>query len=132
MTSNHVLERHAEELRVATGREVETIEGDGNRLFVVIRSVPLPSGLFAVERSDALFVADRQYPLSALDMFWLEVSVVRPNGAIPKGADCIESHMNHQWRRFSWHRNNVWNPAGNGLMDHFAFMEAAWAAETSR
>lgn len=129
MTARETLERHAEELRQATSLTVEISEGDGNRIYVLIRQVPLPPGLFNVGTSDVLFLADRQYPLSALDMFWTEVPVVRANGTVPQGAKQIESYLNRQWRRFSWHRNGVWNPAGNGLLDHFSFMEAAWATE---
>lgn len=132
MTARETLERHAEELRQATGLTVEIIEGEGNRTYVLIRQVPLPPGLFTMSKSDALFIADRQYPCSALDMFWLEASVVRANGTVPQGADCLENHLKRQWRRFSWHRNGVWNPASNGLLDHFAFMESAWAAEAKR
>ena len=132
MTALEILERHAEEFRQATGLQVEIVENGGNRIFVVIRQVPLPPGLFAVERGDVLFITDKQYPYSALDMFWTDTHVVRANGAIPQGADQIEKYLDRQWRRFSWHRNGVWSPAGNGLLDHFAFMESAWATEARR
>ncbi len=132
MTAPEALRRHAEELRQVTNLTVEIIEGDGNRIYVVIRQVPLHPDLFTTDKSDALFIADRQYPCSALDMFWLEASVLRANGGVPQGAGCLEVHLNRQWRRFSWHRNGIWNPASNGLLDHLAFMESAWVAEAKR
>jgi hypothetical protein len=133
MSALETLGRHAKEFREATSLTVEIIEEPGgSRIFVLIRQVPLPPGLFRVENSDTLFIADRQYPDSAIDMFWTEVPVVRPNGAVPQGASQIEHYLNREWRRFSWHRNGKWNPSGNGLLDHFAFMESAWTAEAKQ
>ncbi len=132
MTARETLERHAEEFRQATGLAVDILEEGGNRIFVIIRQVPLPHGLFNVEKSDMLFLTDKQYPFSALDMFWTEVPVVRANGMVPQGAEQIETYLNRQWRRFSWHRNGVWNPSTNGMLDHFSFVESAWATEAKR
>lgn len=120
------LARDIEELARATGLQVETLE-DGGRLFILIHDMPLPPAHFRVSCTDVLFHTDQQYPLSAMDMFWVHPEVLYPDGAIPQGADAIESYVGRQWRRFSWHRNGVWNPAGNPLLDHFAFMEARLA-----
>jgi hypothetical protein len=122
------LQRHAEELSEATGLVVEVIE-EGGQLFVLLRKVPLPSGLFRLTSTDVLFITDQQYPLSALDMFWTEPDAIRPDGSIPQNADSMQTYLGRQWRRYSWHRNGVWNPARNGILDHFAFMESRWAAE---
>jgi hypothetical protein len=35
-------------------------------------------------------------------------------------------------QRFSWHRNGVWDPNRNGLLDHFEFMQARFAADVAR
>ncbi|HXG08681.1 MAG TPA: E2/UBC family protein [Gemmataceae bacterium] len=122
------LQEHAKELTETTGVQVEIVE-EGSRVFVLLRKVRLPPGLFRVGETDILFITDQQYPLSALDMFWTEVDVVRPDGSIPQSAEAIETYLGRQWRRFSWHRNGVWNPARNGLLDHFAFVESRWVAE---
>lgn len=120
------LHDHAKELTEITGVVVEiTVRPD--RVYILLRKVPLPVGLFRLAETDVLFITDQQYPLSALDMFWTEVGVVRADGSMPQSADSIESHLDRQWRRFSWHRNGGWNPARNGLLDHFAFMEARLA-----
>lgn len=132
MTAREILDRHAAEFQEATGLQIELGEDGAGRIFIVIRQVPFPLGLFGVDKSDVLFITDRQYPYSALDMFWTEPPVVRANGTVPQGADSIETYLDRQWRRFSWHRNGLWNPAGNGLLDHFAFMESAWATEAKR
>ena len=122
------LARDAVELRATTGLAVELIEEVG-RVGVVLHQVPLLPGRFRIDATDVLFLADQQYPLSALDMFWTELGVVRPDGSIPQNADVVETYLGRQWRRFSWHRSGAWNPVGNKLIEHYAVMEQRWAVE---
>jgi hypothetical protein len=131
MTAAETLHDHLAELTAVTGISGEVVER-GEQLFVVLHAVQLPKGVFAVEASDVLFVADRQYPLSAMDMFWTDIEVVRVDGTIPEGATEIEQHVERRWRRFSWHRNGGWNVGGNPLLDHFAFMEGRFSIEPRR
>lgn len=125
MSGKQILEKHAQDLATATGLEVQVIEV-GGRLFVLIHDYRLPPAVSQVEKTDVLFITDSQYPFSAMDMFWVNVEVIRPNGSIFENSESIEDHIARKWRRFSYHRNNIWNPAGNPLMDHFAFMETRW------
>jgi hypothetical protein len=122
------LRDHAKELSEAVGVVAEIIERE-QRVYVLLRKVRLPVGVFKQAETDLLFITDYQYPLSALDMFWVEPGVVRADGSVPQNADSIESHLDRQWRRYSWHRNGVWHPTRNGLLDHFVFVEARWAVE---
>lgn len=117
------LRRDADELEAAAGVTVE-ITTDGVQAFVVIQAVPLPVGTYRLAAADALFLTDLQYPLSAMDMFWTDLEVLRPDGGVPQNADQIETYAGRQWRRFSWHRNGPWKTAGNPLMDHYEFMLA--------
>jgi hypothetical protein len=125
------LNRHAEEFRAMTGIDVE-VAPENPKIFVVLKKAQLPMGLFQVERSDVLFITDGQYPLSAMDMFWTETGVVRPDGSTPQNAEAIEQYLGRSWRRFSWHRNNIWSSAGNPLLDHYAFVESRWVMERRR
>jgi Prokaryotic E2 family E len=125
MTAKDILEKHAEELAAQTGLKVDVVERD-NQLFVVIHNYKLPAGVARVERTAILFIADLQYPLSAMDMFWTDLEVVRPDGSLFEGADNIAAYLERQWRRFSYHRNDIWSKDGNPLLDHFAFMETRW------
>jgi hypothetical protein len=120
----------AAELADVIKRPVDLIEL-GQQIFVVLREVPLPAGAYKVERSDALFIADRQYRCSALDMFWTEIQVVRADGTVPDNAEQIEQYVERSWRRFSWHRNGVWNPSRNGLIDHYEFMQDRFAKDVA-
>jgi Prokaryotic E2 family E len=124
------LRRHADELEKETGIRIQLVES-GVQIFVVLEKVPLPVGLYRLATSDVLFITDQQYPVSAMDMFWTEVDVVRPDGTIPAGGDSIETYLDRQWRRFSWHRNGIWKPIGNCLMDHFEFMQARFAQDVT-
>jgi len=125
------LRKHGGELTEVTGMAVNLIE-EGARILVVLSKVPLPPGSFRLGSTDVLFITDHMYPLSAMDMFWTELDVVRPDGSIPQGAESIEQYVNRSWRRFSWHRNGSWNPTGNPLLDHLAFMESRMAVEARR
>jgi len=131
MSAKEVLVRHAEELTATTGIQSDVIEKDG-RLFVLLHDYHLPGGVSRLEKTDVLFIADLQYPLSSMDMFWTGVEVVRPDGSLFEGADSIEDYLGRKWRRFSYHRNGVWNPAGNPLLDHFALMETRWSGKAKR
>jgi hypothetical protein len=124
------LRRHAAELAEAAGVHVE-VEQEGSQVFVIMRSLPLPRGVYRVSATDVLFITDTQYPLSAMDMFWTDITVLRTDGSVPAGGDSIEIYLGRQWRRFSWHRNGIWNPVGNCLLDHFEFMQARFAKDVA-
>ena len=125
MSSNPALDKHSAELGEAVGLVAE-VHQEGNRLFVILRSYALPDAVTEVSSTDVLFMTDTQYPFSAMDMFWTELEVLRPDGSSFEGSESIEEYLGSRWRRFSYHRNGVWNPSGNPLFDHFAFMETRW------
>jgi hypothetical protein len=128
MSGTDLLRTHLAELTETVGVEGEVIDAEG-RLNVLLAKAPLPVGIFNLDRSDVLFMADYQYPLSAMDMFWVEPELLRRDGAVPQGAESIEAYLGRHWRRFSWHRHGSWRPTGNPLLDHYALMEARWAIE---
>jgi len=131
MSAREELEKHARELTESTGIKVEIIE-QANRIFVILSKVGLPSGCANVACTDMLFITDTQYPLSAMDMFYTEVEVVRANGTLFENSESIEEYVGRKWRRFSYHRNTPWKSAGNPLLDHFALMETRWTAKAKR
>jgi len=129
MKASQLVHAHLLELSERVGIEGKAHDVDG-RLYVVLSAVALPPAAFLVASTDALFILDYQYPLSALDMFWTSPDVLCLDGTPPQGAEWIETYLDRQWRRFSWHRQGVWRPAGNPLLDHFALMEERFAMET--
>ncbi len=124
------LRRHANELAAHIGGNVE-IEQRGTQVYIILRSLRLPSGAYQVAKSDVLFITDVQYPLSAMDMFWTDPAVLLPAGVVPASAESIETYLARQWRRFSWHRNGCWNANGNPLLDHFEFMQDRFAKDVT-
>ena len=131
MSAREELEKHAGELLENTGIKAEIVE-EQNRIFVILTKVPLPAGCANVACTDVLFITDTQYPLSAMDMFYTEVEVVRANGTPFENSESIEEYCGRKWRRFSYHRNAPWKPGGNPLLDHFALMETRWTAKAKR
>lgn len=122
------LRHHADELAAQAGVQVD-IEQEGAQVFIILRSLPLPAGAYQVATTDVLFITDVMYAVSAMDMFWTDPAVLRPDGSVPAGGDSIETYRGRPWRRFSWHRNGIWNPNGNPLLDHFEFMQARFALD---
>src|SRR6266700_2746355 len=85
------LRRHADELTEQTGIHVH-ISQEGAQVYVILDSLPLPARTYLVGNTDVLFITDTMYPLSAMDMFWTDPAVVRRDGAIPAGAESIETY----------------------------------------
>jgi hypothetical protein len=125
------LEADVARLREETGYDVEIISEDG-QLWILVKQAAIPDRAYTRGRSDVLMQTDFQYPMSAMDMFWMEPEVQHSNGSSPSHVSSIENHVGRSWRRWSWHRNGVWKPGTDDLITHWAFVEACWAAETPR
>ncbi len=129
MSAIALIARHLDELTSELGIGGRVVEAEG-RLYVLLDKVPLPPGAYNLTHTDVMFMTDHQYPLSAMDMFWVEEELLRAEGAVPQGGDSVETYVNgRRWRRFSWHRQGAWRTTGNPLLDHFALMEARFAIE---
>ena len=125
------LQADAEELSSITGCEVRLDASDG-RIFVVVTGVRLPAGTYVRDRSDVLLLTDFQYPMSAMDMFYMEPEVQPCAGPVPEHASAIEHYLGRPWRRWSWHRNGIWKPGTDSVLSHWAFVEDCWAKERPR
>jgi hypothetical protein len=97
------------------GHKVEIVE-DGTRSYVVLSGQTLPSQ-YVPQETDLMIIADYQYPMSALDMFWTEPHVKCPSGSWPQNADQFELHIGRNWQRWSWHYAG-WNPSTHSLITH--------------
>lgn len=65
------------------------------------------------------------FPTAAMDMFWVQPSVLKKNGQLPANV-CDEEYLGSLWQRFSRHRNaGSWNPVMGGLRSHFTFVAEA-------
>lgn len=124
------LRADAEELSRITGYMVEIVS-EGARVFVVVKQASLPFGTYTRAVSDVLLIADFQYPMSAMDMFYMEPGVEPARMPLPGHASSIEEYAGRRWRRWSWHRNGIWKPGVDNLLSHWAFVEACWAKESA-
>jgi hypothetical protein len=123
--------QHAEELSRSLGCAL-TAERAADRIFLVFHKVSLPPGAYNQDRSDVLVITDVQYPMSAMDMFWMEPAMALRSGQIPSHASTLESYLGRQWRRWSWHRQVPWVPGADDLFTHWAIIEACWNKEAKR
>jgi len=58
---------------------------------------------------DVLIKIRKGYPVTPLDMFWIQPAVKFKNtGKYPDQADCFEPNLGSNWQRFS--RHYEWNP----------------------
>lgn len=97
------------------GHDAAIIE-ESPRFFVVITDLELPS-FYVLTTTDLMMMADYQYPMSALDMFWTAPKVTcAGTGAVPQNADLVEQHIGREWQRWSWHY--TWNPACHNVITH--------------
>jgi hypothetical protein len=99
------------------GYTVKVLE-DGTRFYLVFEAFALPPGLFRSDVTDLMMIADYQYPLSRMDMFWTAPMVHRKDGSLPQNADQFEIYAGRQWQRWSWHYP-LWNPSCHTVVTHF-------------
>jgi hypothetical protein len=97
------------------GYDVRLVE-DGTRSYVVLENCSLPPP-YVPQVTNLMLIADYQYPMSALDMFWTEPHVKCPNGDFPQNANQFEPHIGKTWQRWSWHYPG-WNPTTHSLVTH--------------
>ena len=133
MNAVDALRADAGALSQSIGREVQVEEADG-RLHAIIKKAMLPPGTYSKDESDVLLLADYQYPMSAMDMFFMEEAVVHIRIPLPEHAKTVESHLGRQWRRWSWHRpqNNPWKPGVDSLLSQWTLVEACWKTEAAQ
>jgi hypothetical protein len=77
----------------------------------------LPEGRYQAATTDLLVIADYQYPMSRMDMFWTDPPVLLHNGALPLNANNFEVYGARRWQRWSWHYPN-WDPSRHSLRTH--------------
>jgi len=98
------------------GHEVEVHEAAG-LLLLVIRAYPLPYG-YNKAITQLLLKLPLSYPNGKLDMFWTDHDL-RLQESAGQEATSLETLLDQQWLRFSWHPSK-WCPGSDNL---FTFLE---------
>ena len=98
------------------GLRVDVIE-ESPRFFVILKDFHLLDGHYVPPVTDLMVIADYQYPMSKLDMYWTDPPVKTASGAVPQAAGEFENHGGRRWQRWSWHYP-VWDPAKHNVRTH--------------
>ena len=101
------------------------VSESGGMACVVLRDHPLPP-TYNKPVTDLLLRMPLSYPNGKPDMFWVDTEVSLTDGSVPQRAGTIETHMERQWRRFSWHPQS-WNPATGDLRMFLEFVNCRLA-----
>lgn len=94
---------------------------EGGLVGLIIKNYLLPKG-YQPEKANLMVIIPHDYPMAALDMFYLHPPVARQDG-MGIGALCIENHFNMGWQR--WSRHYSWKPGDHCLATHLAYIENA-------
>jgi hypothetical protein len=99
------------------GYEIQVVE-DGTRFYVILKAFRFPDGgKYTPPVTDLMLMADYQYPMSRLDMYWTDPVVYLTAGGLPRTADQFEQYAGRRWQRWSWHYDG-WNPSKHNLSTH--------------
>ena len=83
----------------------------------VVQWFHLPDGTYAPTITDLMMMADYQFPLSRLDMYWTDPTIYLASGGLPLNANQFEMYANRRWQRWSWHYP-TWDPSKHNLRTH--------------
>lgn len=94
-----------------------------NWTFLVVPNYLLPDSFFPKVAS-LLVKLPPSFPDAAPDMFWLHPQVRTASGGAPQGTS-IETLLDEQWQRFSWHLlPGAWRPGISTLRDYMRCIRA--------
>lgn len=107
-----------------------SFEEDSDQRFLIIRSYPLPAGVYVVNGApvdtvDVLSIIPPNYNTDGCDMFWVYPTVVRADGvAIPAVGGDDREYQGKTFTRWSRHWNtNPWRPKVDNIQTILARIE---------
>jgi hypothetical protein len=106
---------------------------NGNRLWVIVCSIPLPAG-YQVAAADLAIEIAPGYPTSQLDMAYFNPPLSRTDGQAIPCVQAIEQLDGKSWQRWSRHRTgtSAWVPGVDNLERHFAYVQDWLSLEVER
>jgi hypothetical protein len=112
----------------ADGYTIEVVE-DGTRFYVVFKNFTLADGRYSPPVVELMVMADYQYPMSKMDMFWTNPAVRLASGGVPQNADQTEQYAGRSWQRWSWHYP-TWDPSKDSIRTHIEVVQDRLARGT--
>ena len=113
---NPTVEKHADDLRTRTGKDVEVKAHNGFH-WVVIKGVELPAGWN--QRSTTIVIkVPPAFPVGAPDCFWADSTLRLASGAMPRSSGMNPDFGGGQTLWFSFHVQK-WNPNRDDLFRYF-------------
>ncbi len=90
--------------------------------YLIVPNYPLPKH-WDRDSTTLLVMIPNGFPLSALDMFWVDPQIRLSDGREPEAANYFEQHLGKSWQRFSWHYTDSmgWKPGQSSLLSHLRF-----------
>jgi hypothetical protein len=101
----------------------ELLPQQGGWTFLVVHDYPVPDG-FVPKVVRLLVKLPPLFPDAAPDMFWLIPQLRTTSGTMPQGTS-VETLLDGQWQRFSWHlQPGAWQPGTSTLRDFMRCVRA--------
>lgn len=115
------LKAHAQEFSKKFGLAC-TVKEEAGKTYAIVESLGVNAGKFNIPTTDLLFIASEQYPIAAMDMFWVDERLTLCNGTLAPASEEVTEMLGKRWRRFSRHRgpgSPAWDPNQNGIEQQY-------------
>lgn len=114
-----------EDLKILEERGYQfEIKEENNKVHVIFKDFPLPSGVYNMEKTELLIFTTPHYPNAGFDMFWVDEGLRLNDDRIPEKAEQIEVQCGVSRRRFSYHPYNAkpWNPSEDNVVHYMEYV----------
>lgn len=106
---------------------------ESGRRWVLLPNYVLPDG-YTRRSADLAVEIPPTYPLTEIDMFYLNPEAALSNGATIPATDVRQSIAGRSFQRWSRHRGevSVWQPSSDNIITHLALVESAILREVQQ
>src|SRR3984893_1283944 len=91
----------------------------GPAIHLILHAWPFPDA-YKLRSADVLVKIPPGYPMTQLDMFYTNPTVMLAGGAFPVTSDQMENHGSLTWQR--WSRHHPWRPGVDNLRSFITAM----------
>ena len=113
--------RHLKEAESVFGSLV--VARGSKEILVICKALEVPSH-WKPTHVDLLVRVREGYPITPLDMFYVDPPLSTADGSTPARAGTGYRFLGRNWQRFSWHYDRAWDPNHDTLLSHLRFCMA--------